>query len=374
MKNLKILYYIFAFVTLIFSSYAFFKLLLSQNLSALEYVLCIITLLVSLMLSVLLQTIIHELGHLIFGLITKYKFVAFQLFSISLVNKDNKIRIEKSMIPGTLGYNIMEPLLGDYKKQPFFLYILGGVILNIIFSLLILCIVLLNIFNLYVNIALHSCIFVGWFFMLNNGIPKKVNSLANDGYNALFQRKSDIIRKSTYVQLKIQSLSIKGILPSQMPEEWFELSDLIKETLSEPLLINNLINKCGLLMEKHDFNSAYDIYKYINDNIDSSNLFYINECKCELMFLNIIKDLNINDIYTDDLKKYINLSSMSMSKKRLMYAYYLIYIKDADTANKIYNDVSRLCKNYIPESEAKIEMELINFIKKNYENKRIGVL
>ena len=248
MKNLKILYYIFAFVTLIFSSYAFFKLLLSQNLSALEYVLCIITLLVSLMLSVLLQTIIHELGHLIFGLITKYKFVAFQLFSISLVNKDNKIRIVKSMIPGTLGYNIMEPLLGDYKKQPFFLYILGGVILNIIFSLLILCIVLLNIFNLYVNIALHSCIFVGWFFMLNNGIPKKVNSLANDGYNALFQRKSDIIRKSTYVQLKIQSLSIKGILPSQMPEEWFELSDLIKETLSEPLLINNLINKFVLLM------------------------------------------------------------------------------------------------------------------------------
>ncbi len=373
MKNLKFLYHIFAFVTLAFSSYAFLKLLLSQNLSALEYILCIITLLVSLIVSVLLQTIIHELGHIILGLITKYKFAAFKLFSILLVNKENKIQTVKSHMPGVLGYNVMEPLLEDYKKQPCFLYILGGIILNTIFSLLILCIVLINSFNLYLNIALDSCILVGWFFIMNNGIPKKVNGLANDGYNAFFQRKSDIIRKSIYVQLKIQSLLIKGVLPSQMPEEWFELSDLSKENLSEPLLINNLINKCGLLMEKHDFNSAYDIYKYINDNIDSSNSFYINECKCELMFLNIIKNLNINDIYSDDLKKYINLSSMSMSKKRLMYAYYLIYKKDADTANKIYNEVSRLYKNYTPESEAKIEMELINFIKKNYENKRIWV-
>ena len=74
-------------------------------------------------------------------------------------------------------------------------------------------------------------------------------------------------------------------------------------------------------MEKHDFNSAYDIY-------------------------------------SDDLRKYINLSSMSMSKKRLMYAYYLIYKKDADTVNKIYNEVSRLYKDYILESEAKMKWNL----------------
>lgn len=158
MKNLKSLYHIFAFVTLAFLSYAFLKLLLSQNLSALEYVLCIITLLVSLMLSVLLHTIIHELGHVIFGLITKYKFVAFQLFSILLVNKENKIQTVKSHMSGVLGYNVMEPLLEDYKKQPCFLYIFGGIILNAIFFLLILCIVLLNSLNLYANIGLYSCI------------------------------------------------------------------------------------------------------------------------------------------------------------------------------------------------------------------------
>ncbi len=373
MKNLKILYRILTFVIIIFSSYVFFRILLSKNLSTLDQFLYVITLLISLILSVLLQTVIHELGHIIGGLMTRHKFVALQIFSFLFIKNKSKIRIVKSAVPGALGYNIMEPLLNDYQKQSYTLYLLGGIILNAIFSLLVLCLVVFNSFNVYVNIVLYSFVFVGCFFVLNNGIPKKVNGLANDGYNACLQKKSDIIHKSIYVQSKIQSLSIKGALPSQMPEEWFALSDLSNESLSEPLLINNLINKYGLLMEKHDFNAAYDLYKYINDNIDSSNLFYINECKCELMFLSIIKNLNINDIYSDDLKKYINLSSMSISKKRLMYAYYLIYKKDADTANKIYNDVSRLYKNYIPESEAKIEMELINFIKKNYEKERIGV-
>ena len=371
MKNLKILYRILTLVIIIFSSYVFFRILLSKNLSTLDQFLYVITLLISLLLSVLLQTVIHELGHIMGGLMTKHKFVALQLFSFLFIKNKRRIRMVKSKIHGILGYNIMEPLLDDYQKQPYTLYLLNGVVLNAIFSLLILYMVLFNSFNIYINMALCSCVFVGCFFILNNGIPKKINGLANDGYNAYLQRKSDIIHKSIYVQSKIQSLSIQGVRPSQMPKEWFELSDLSTENLREPLLINNLINKGDLFMEKHDFNSAYDIYKYINDNIDDSNLFYVNECKCELMFLNIIKNLNINDIYTDDLKKYINLSSMSMSKKRLMYAYYLIYIKDADTANKIYNDVSRLYKNYIPESEAKIEMELINFIKKNYENKRI---
>src|SRR5699024_5270507 len=51
--------------------------------------------------------IIHELGHLIFGLATGYSFVSFRVGSITIIREDGKFKNKKYSIPGTGGQCLM---------------------------------------------------------------------------------------------------------------------------------------------------------------------------------------------------------------------------------------------------------------------------
>ena len=48
-----------------------------------------------------LQLIIHELGHLIFGLLSGYKFSSFRIFNFMLIKEDGKFKIKNLSFPET---------------------------------------------------------------------------------------------------------------------------------------------------------------------------------------------------------------------------------------------------------------------------------
>ena len=57
-------------------------------------------------LSFFVQTILHEGGHLIFGLLSNYEFISFRIGSLTLVKEGNKLLFKKFKIsPGLSLYN-----------------------------------------------------------------------------------------------------------------------------------------------------------------------------------------------------------------------------------------------------------------------------
>ena len=50
-----------------------------------------------------LQLIIHEAGHLVFGLATGYRFSSFRVFNLILLKEEGKLRFKKLSLAGTGG-------------------------------------------------------------------------------------------------------------------------------------------------------------------------------------------------------------------------------------------------------------------------------
>ena len=86
--------------------------------------------------SFILHIIVHEAGHLVFGLLSGYKFVSFRVFDFKIIKDENgKLNFRYEKIAGTGGQCLMrasEYIEGKFKYK---LYLLGGVIFNIVFSI-----------------------------------------------------------------------------------------------------------------------------------------------------------------------------------------------------------------------------------------------
>ena len=73
----------------------------------------------------IIQVIIHESGHLIFGLISGYEFISFRVGSITIVKDEGKFKIKKFNIKGTGGQCLLMPKTNNYEELNYLLYNLG---------------------------------------------------------------------------------------------------------------------------------------------------------------------------------------------------------------------------------------------------------
>ena len=96
----------------------------------------IILLLVSGVIAFILHIIVHEAGHLFFGLLSGYKFVSFRVFDFKIIKDENgKLSFRYEKIAGTGGQCLMRAPEYVEGKFKFKLYLLGGVIFNVLFSI-----------------------------------------------------------------------------------------------------------------------------------------------------------------------------------------------------------------------------------------------
>ena len=86
----------------------------------------------SLFVSLAIIVPIHELGHLVCGLLSGYKFVSFRIFNFTLLKENGKFKIKKFAIAGTGGQCILTPPDLPLEKIPIGWYNIGGVVANII--------------------------------------------------------------------------------------------------------------------------------------------------------------------------------------------------------------------------------------------------
>ena len=183
-----------------------------------------------------LQIIIHESGHLVFGLLSGYGFSSFRVGKIMLVKINGKFQWKKYSLMGTAGQCLMVPPDKPLEQQPTVLYHLGGSIMNL-FSALLFFLWRGRAIELghdYLGIFLMCMGVIGVGYALMNAIPMHMGAVNNDGYNAWDMRKNKEAKYACWLQLKINEQITQGVRLKELPSEWFTMpgDDQMQSSLS----------------------------------------------------------------------------------------------------------------------------------------------
>lgn len=272
------------------------------------------------MLAIYIQIIIHELGHLIFGLLIGYKFVSFRVADIMLIKNKNGFAIKRYFLAGTGGQCLLAPperkADGSYSYK---LYHLGGVILNLITAIIFLTIYFTfarSYFTLFALI-LGS---VGILFAYMNGVPMS-SAVANDAQNLKSISKDKDAMDAMWKQLKINSLLANDIGLDEMPKELFEMPQYSDK---HNVIISAVdIFKANRLLVQFEFAKTYDLINELLSNEYTILPIYIFLLQIDKLTIELMRDKENTDISIledKDFKVYRKAMSKFLSNLRLEYA------------------------------------------------------
>lgn len=321
---------------------------------------------------IFLHTIIHEGGHLLCGLMTGWKFVSFRIGCFTLVKQDNKLKFKKTTVVGTGGQCLMSPPLCKPSECPFFLYLLGGGAVNILTGAVAL---LIGSFTVGLpSIILNIFAIVGFGLGVMNLFPAKMGGTMNDGYQIFIELpKNPKSKTAQYLLLAANALLTESESAADMPEAVRnEIMSFDYSDLSDTATTNLLLYKAAILFERGCYEEIREIYQRIADSDVTLDLFK-KEARCELLYLEIMGDCNPEKIEKLADKKqleYIKLTALYPSRKRLMYAYYLIYKKDEAMAEKEYEALLKVAETHPVKAEGVIELKEAEKVKKRYDETR----
>ena len=319
-----------------------------------------------------LQIIIHEAGHLIFGLLSGYHFLSFRIGSITLVHLNGTWQWKRFSIQGTGGQCLMIPPENREKDCPYRLYNAGGVIGNLIVSIFAALLFYLCNDIKYISYLSFGLMMSGIFIFLTNGIPMKIGGVGNDGYNIFQLEKDPIAKRGWYIQLKTNALLSEGKRMREFPFEWFEIEK--NADFSNPIVASLKIQQGNWYLDSGEFERAKQCYEELMEPDLHLMEIYKKELECELLFLEIITTRNLKKIqrmYNKQLKDYIKATKYYISRKRLMYAYYKIMEKDVQKAAKSLVEFEKVAKTYPNLGEIRMERDLLKVIDQIEEEKAV---
>ena len=308
------------------------------------------------------QTIIHESGHLIFGLITGYKFVSFRIGHFMFIKEKGRLKIKLYTVVGTAGQCLMMPPQWN-EKIPYRLYNLGGCIMNAATALFALAAYFAAGAEGFFALCMAMLAVMGLSMALTNGIPMRVGGISNDGMNAALLGKKENTLRAFWLQLYVNGLIARGERYHNMPREWFRLPE--GEELSDPICCAMGVMLYNFCFDMHEFDEAEQTINYM---LNAPGLLDVekNELLCELLFLRVLRGApkeEIDSLLTPKLDKYIKATANYVSRRRLAYAYQLLYLKNYSTAQKCLEVFERTAATYPYSAETENEREIIEIVK-----------
>ena len=318
---------------------------------------------VAIYVAVIVQIIIHEAGHLIFGQLSGYEFSSFRIFSFMWIKKNGKIELKRLNIAGTGGQCLMSPPDMVDGKVPVILYNLGGCITNLcsgilFFFLANLCHINKNVFLIFLLLGI-----VGVGFAVTNGLPL-MGTVNNDGYNAFSLGKNKEGMKAFWITMKINELiSVQNKRLKDMPGELFFMPE--KQYLKDSLIASIGVYYCNYLMDLHRFEEAKNQIEYLLENSTGVVELHKALLKNDLAYIALLNGEmeEAKNIITDkNVAKIRKAMKDFPSVIRTEYAYALLCEKDEKKAEKKLEMFHRIEKTYPNTSDIESEMELIEVI------------
>lgn len=195
-----------------------------------------------------LQIILHEAGHLVLGWVTRYRFLSYRIFSFVILKENGQLVFKRQTVNEAVAQCLMVPNKEwNTTDYPYRLYLSGGVLFNLFFSLSALFL-LTNEMIPTSQILMFSGI--GLFLAVSNGIPKRMN----DGAILKKCSQQPAYRQMMYYQLRTVYYLTESRPLSALPPESFELSDEVP--LSDPFSLYVMRLEYYKYLEQFQFDKA----------------------------------------------------------------------------------------------------------------------
>ena len=305
-----------------------------------------------------LQIVLHEGGHLLFGLLSGYRFVSFRIFNWTLIRQEGKFRLKRFGIAGTGGQCLMFPPDKPLEEIPVALYHWGGVIVNMSVALLAFVVWYVVEDPSPLLVQFLMC-FAGVSLGLLNGIPFK-RGITNDAANVRLMRKYPKSKKAMMVQLRVNAYIQEGIRIKDMPEEWLAWKDDID--YGEPMQLNVRLLQVGRLMDLGQMEEAYVALEEIARHRGEMIGLLAKEVVCELIYLDLVTGHNqwADTLYTKEIELYVRqYSALMSSKQRFLCAWALYKEQDREKALAIYENVVQKQTQYLLQGEVKMDIAMM---------------
>lgn len=335
------------------------------EMSVYEEILHLCGLLIGMYAAIFIQIIIHEAGHLVFGLLSGYKFSSFRIFSFMWIKEKGKIRLKRHSVAGTGGQCLMSPPEFVNGKMPVVLYNLGGSLMNIIAGL-----IFLGLFFVFSDMPFVSVLFlllavIGFIFALMNGVPMRTGTVDNDGYNAFSLTGNSDAMRAFWLQMKISEQVSKGVRLRDMPEEWFTVPD--DEAMKNSMVAAVGVFACNRLVDSQKYKEADILAAHLLEIESGMVGLHRNLLICDRIYYELISQNRpdiVDGMLTKEQKKFMKSMKKFPSVLRTEYAYVLLCKKDRAKAEKIKAQFEYLARTYPYPNDIQAERELFDLAEK----------
>lgn len=328
----------------------------------------LLELVLALLIAYYVNIIVHEGGHLVFGLICGYRFCSFRIGSLMMVRQGGRLNFRSFKLAGTGGQCLMIPPENGESRAQIILYNLGGVIFNILLALICITVgVLIPEIPLLTDLLMFSG-FLSVFGAITNGVPMNAGGIANDGMNALHLSKNPDAAEAFRKTLLINAAQTEGERISDMPDEWF--------TLPEGADMQNV--HCASLavfatskpLDRGDTQTAeQQISDLLNSKYNIIGL-HRNLLTCDLICCRLLNggEVSIKDYMTPELNKLMKAMRTYPQIIRTRYFITLLIDKNEKDAEIIRSDFDKLTKKFPYTQELDSERALMAKALEKYKN------
>ena len=307
----------------------------------------------------ILQIIVHEAGHLFFGLLSGYKFISFRVFDFKITKDENgKFKIRYERLAGTGGQCLMrapEYVEGKFKYK---LYLLGGVTFNLLFSI-VFWLVLPNYYTLLFAL-------IGFALAFLNLIPMGFN----DGMTFYHASKDETTRFVLYLKLEyIYYQSIGKNLLIEQPEIVEKINSL--EITNTNYLTDALeFIKLDGLEYFFEFDALYNETRKLY--IERDDLLPVYKVELMALLVKLISLVNPEDELLEELMKDKTLLARFKQKNpqtKNILATYEWGVKLDDEKAMILIEEARKLKNKAPNLYVQnLEMKYCDYLENKILN------
>ena len=317
----------------------------------------------SVLISIPIVTVIHEGGHLVFGLLTGYKFSSFRIMSFMWVKEEGKIKFCRFSLAGTGGQCLMSPPPLVDGRMPIVLYNLGGAVFNLLVA--IVCFVIYFICPNHVVVAPAA---LSLFFALQNGVPIHTDLIDNDGYNALSLGKSQEAMRAFWTQLSVADAQTRSLRLKDMPSEWFYMPN--STAMDNGIVAANGVFFCNRLIDEGKFAEADEQISYLISSKNAVSGLHKNLLICDRIFCELIGECRlatVDKLMSSELKKFMLAMKKFPTVMRTEYVYALLYERNTDKARRIRENFERVTEKYPYKADLDAERELMDLARQRYE-------
>ena len=317
---------------------------------------------------IMVQIIVHEAGHLIFGLLSGYRFSSFRIFSLMLLNENGRFRIRKLRLAGTGGQCLMAPPDLKDGKIPVMFYNFGGAIMNFVIGGIALGTAFLCPAYSFGQMILLLFGIAGIVLGLMNGLPLKTGAVNNDGRNAIDISRDPEAMRAFWVQLTVNEQISKGVRLKDMPAEWFTASP--GADMKNSIIATVALMAANRLMDQQKFEEADRAMARLSSG---GGLVGMHEALlvCDRMYVELITKNRaevLNRMRSKVQQKYMKALRNFPSVLRTEYSWALLHDKDQAKADTVLQQFEKHAKSYPYPNEITGERELLEIANRKRED------